>query len=29
MHGVLSGGRQAIKEVADFTRSGSKQSAAV
>jgi acetyl esterase len=29
MHGVLSGGRQAIKEAAEFTKSGSKQSAAV
>jgi acetyl esterase len=29
MHGVLTGGRQAIKEAAEFTRSGSRQSAAV
>jgi acetyl esterase len=29
MHGVLAGGRQAIKEAAEFTRSGSRQSAAV
>lgn len=29
MHGVLAGGRQAIQEAAEFTRSGSRQSAAV
>ena len=29
MHGVLSGGRQAIKEAAEFTKSGSKRSATV
>ncbi len=29
MHGVLTGGRQAIQEAAEFTRSGAKQGAAV
>jgi len=29
MHGVISGGKQAIKETAEFTKAGSKQSAAV
>ncbi len=29
MHGVLSGGREAITEIAQFTRSGSQQSASV
>jgi acetyl esterase len=29
MHGVLNGGRQAIKEIAEFARSGARQSASV